>query len=187
MCVRDVRLLLVVLVGCLLAPAAAHGAAFAPERGEVFHSGSGGYDAGAIDDFAAQSGKHPAVFQYFVSWRSGASDVSFLKRLLQSSNRARSRAALAVSTKWTSPALVDTCPLGGWPDQLININSWSSACGCTCRSPPRSAWVAGRALRIRVGRGCRWSSAGACGCRRPRSTRRSRCAPRRACETAVSR
>ena len=104
--VRDARFLFVVLVVCLLAPAAAHGAAYAPERGEVFHSGTGGYDAGAIDDFTAQSRKHPAVFQYFVSWRSGASDVRFLKRLLESSDSARSRAALAVSTKDTglSPA-----------------------------------------------------------------------------------
>ncbi|HEV2723316.1 MAG TPA: hypothetical protein VGV10_01670 [Thermoleophilaceae bacterium] len=103
---RRARVLFALLFACLLAPAAAHGAAYAPARGEVFHSGIGGYHAGAIDDFTAQSGKHPAVFQYFVSWRSGASDVRFLERLLQTSDRARSRAALAVSTKGTglSPA-----------------------------------------------------------------------------------
>ena len=103
---RRARLLAVLLAGCLLLPAAADGAAYTPAPGQIFHSGVGGYDAGAIDDFTAQSGKHPAVFQYFVSWRSGASDVRFLERLLENSDRARSRVTLAVSTKGTglSPA-----------------------------------------------------------------------------------
>ena len=98
---RRARLLPVVLFACLLAPAGADGAAYTPASGQSFHSGVGGYHAGAIDDFTAQSGKHPAVFQYFVSWRSGASDVRFLERLLRNSDRARSRVALAVSTKGT--------------------------------------------------------------------------------------
>jgi hypothetical protein len=104
--VRRVRPLLVLLLLGLLAPVAAHGAAFAPDRGQVFHSGVGGYDAGAVGAFRAQSGKHPAVFQYFVSWRSAASDVRFLERLLANSDRARSRVTLSVSTKGTglSPA-----------------------------------------------------------------------------------
>ncbi|MDQ4048012.1 MAG: hypothetical protein M3131_01320 [Actinomycetota bacterium] len=98
---RRSLLLCLAVVGCLLVPGAAHGAAYAPPSGQVFHSGIGGYDAGAIDDFTAQSGKHPAIFQYFVSWRSGPSDVRFLERLLQSSDRSRSRVAFAVSTKGT--------------------------------------------------------------------------------------
>ena len=103
---RRARLLPVVLFACLLVPGGAHGAAYAPAPGEVFHSGVGGYHAGAIDDFTAQSGKHPAVFQYFVSWRSGPSDVRFIKRLLDNSDRAGSRTTLSVSTKGTglSPA-----------------------------------------------------------------------------------
>jgi hypothetical protein len=99
--VRRVQPLLVLLLLGLMLPAAAHGAAYTPERGQVFHSGVGGYDAGAIDAFTAQSGKHPAVFQYFVSWRSGRSDVRFLERLLDNSDRARSRVTLSVSTKDT--------------------------------------------------------------------------------------
>ena len=98
---RRARLLPVFVFACLLVPGAAHAAAYAPASGEIFHSGAGGYHAGAIDDFTTQSGKHPAVFQYFVSWRSGASDVRFLERLLRNSDRARSRVALAVSTKGT--------------------------------------------------------------------------------------
>ena len=101
-----VRPILVLVFLCLLAPAGAQGAAFTPDRGQVFHSGVGGYDAGAVDAFTVQSGKHPAVFQYFVSWRSGPSDVRFIKRLLDNSDRAGSRTTLSVSTKGTglSPA-----------------------------------------------------------------------------------
>ena len=98
---RRVRLLPVFVFACLLVPGVAHAAAYAPAPGQVFHSGAGGYHPGAIDDFTAQSGKHPAVFQYFVSWRSGASDVRFLERLLHNSDRAHSRVAFAVSTKGT--------------------------------------------------------------------------------------
>lgn len=91
---------------CLALPAAGHAAAYAPAPGQVFHSGIGGYGPGAVADFTVQSGKHPAVFQYFVSWRSARSDVGFLERLLAQSHAARSRVALAVSTKGTglSPA-----------------------------------------------------------------------------------
>ena len=98
---RRICLLALAVAACLAAPAAAHAAAYAPPPGKVFHSGNGGYDAGAIGDFTAQSGKHPAVFQYFVSWRSGGSDVRFIERLLRTSERERSRTALAVSTKGT--------------------------------------------------------------------------------------
>lgn len=98
---RSARILPLLLLACLIGPAGAHGAAYAPPPGQVFHSGIGGYHAGAVDDFTTQSGKHPAVFQYFVSWRSGASDVRFLERLLRQGDAARARVALAVSTKGT--------------------------------------------------------------------------------------
>lgn len=94
-------LLPLAIVASLLLPAAASGAAYAPPPGQVFHSGIGGYGEPAVADFTAQSGKHPAVFQYFVSWRSGRSDLRFVERLLDKSDRARSRVALAVSTKGT--------------------------------------------------------------------------------------
>ena len=98
---RLVRLLPLCLLACLTAPADARSAAFTPPPGQVFHSGIGGYHAGAIDEFAAQSGRHPAVFGYFVSWRSGPSDVRFIKRLLADGHRGRARVSLSVSTKGT--------------------------------------------------------------------------------------
>jgi hypothetical protein len=99
--VRIARPLLLALIGSLFLTAGAHAAAYSPEAGSVFHSGAGGYGAGAIEDFTAQSGKHPAVFQYFVSWRAGPRDVRWLRGLLERSGHARSRVAFAVSTKGT--------------------------------------------------------------------------------------
>ena len=109
------------LLACLAVAAPAHGAAYAPPPGQVFHSGIGGYGPGAVGDFATQSGKHPAVFQYFVSWKSGASDLRFIERLLEQSDRARSRAALAVSTKGTdlSPGAIAS---GAGDGFLLGLN-----------------------------------------------------------------
>jgi hypothetical protein len=96
------------LLVCLAAPATAAAEPYAPPTGKVFHSGIGGYGATAIADFARQSGKHPAVFQYFVSWRSAPADRRWMERLLRASDRARSRVTFAVSTKGTrlSPAAI---------------------------------------------------------------------------------
>jgi hypothetical protein len=91
------------LLACLAPalPAAAHAASYAPPPGSVFNSGIGGYDPGAPDAFGRQAGKHPAVYQYFVSWRAGRSDVHWLDGLLRSTERARSRTMFAISTKGT--------------------------------------------------------------------------------------
>lgn len=89
------------LLCCLVLPAAAGAAAYTPGPGKVFHSGAGGYGPDAIADFTAQSGKHPAVFQYFVSWNAGAADVRWMRGLLEQGDRARSRVAFSVSTKGT--------------------------------------------------------------------------------------
>jgi len=96
------RLLLATL--CLaagVAPTTAVGAPYLPPSGKVFHSGLGGYGPGAVGDFTTQSGKHPAVFQYFISWQSGEPDLNFFAGLLRKSGAAGSRAMLSVSTSGT--------------------------------------------------------------------------------------
>jgi hypothetical protein len=112
----------------ILAPAAGHAAAYAPEAGNVFHSGIGGYHAAAVADFTAQSGKHPAVFQYFVSWRAGGADVRWMQGLLEKSHRARARAALAVSTKDTGLSPRDIAR-GKGDDFLLAMNRLLAAHG----------------------------------------------------------
>lgn len=85
----------------LALPASADAARYTPPAGRVFNSGIGGYGPGAVDAFARQSGKHPAVFQYFIDWRAGRSDVHWLEGILRNTEDARSRVMLSVSTRGT--------------------------------------------------------------------------------------
>jgi len=102
-------LFLILVAACFAALTPTAGAAVhGPPPGKVFHSGLGGYGTGAVGEFARQSGKHPAVYQYFVSWKSGTRDLNFIRGLLANTRRAGSRTALAVTTNGTglSPAAI---------------------------------------------------------------------------------
>ena len=57
-----------VALALLAVPSAADAASFVPPAGKVYWGGQGGYSQAHIRDFAQQSGKHPAVFNYFISW-----------------------------------------------------------------------------------------------------------------------
>jgi hypothetical protein len=92
--------LLLALVALTL-PGSAHAASYAPPAGRVLNSGIGGYGPGAVDAFTRQAGKHPAAYQYFISWRARKPDVHWLEGLLDNTDDARSRAMFAVSTKGT--------------------------------------------------------------------------------------
>ena len=72
------RLLLAVCAALMIAPAAAHGAAFLPPGNKVFWGGIGGYEKSNIRDFKNQSGKHPAVYGFFVKMKAGRSDLHWL-------------------------------------------------------------------------------------------------------------
>ena len=73
------RLLALAALCCALTlPTAAHGEPYLPPPGKVFWGGQGGYSSYHIADFARQSGKHPAVFNYFISWRATSSDMHWL-------------------------------------------------------------------------------------------------------------
>jgi hypothetical protein len=96
------RSLLLTVVACLLAPSAAAASPYTPPAGKVFHSGIGGYGPGAAQAFGEQSGKRPAVYQYFVSWKSAERDLNFMERLLGYAGAAGSRTMFHVSTKDTS-------------------------------------------------------------------------------------
>ena len=62
----------------LLAPAARRRAAFLPPGNKVFWGGVGGYDERYIRDFDSQSGKHPAVYGYFINWKASMSALHWL-------------------------------------------------------------------------------------------------------------
>ncbi|HYN52206.1 MAG TPA: hypothetical protein VES62_14900 [Thermoleophilaceae bacterium] len=90
--------LFAVLVLACAAPAWAAAAPYTAPGNKVLWGGQGGYTAGNVADFERQSGKHPAVFNYFVDW--GTQD-GFAGRLLDDARRMGSSAMLSLSTKGT--------------------------------------------------------------------------------------
>jgi hypothetical protein len=115
-----VRRLLVLALLAVPAPAAAAAPYTAPGN-KVLWGGQGGYSAGHIRAFEQQSAKHPAVFNYFVSWRASSSNFHWLGFRLQDAEREGSRAMLSVSTEGTglSPAELAR---GGGDGFLIGLN-----------------------------------------------------------------
>src|SRR5688500_13809333 len=105
------HLIAVVAVLALVAPAATSSAApYTAPGNKVLWGGQGGYKPGSIGEFARQSGKHPAVFNYFIDWRG---DFNWLGLRLQDAERAKSRAMLSVSTEETGLSLRDLARGGG--------------------------------------------------------------------------
>jgi hypothetical protein len=101
---RELRRLLLAVIACLAflgIPGAAAAAPYTAPGGKVLWGGQGGYRAGNIADFERQSGKHPAIFNYFISWRASRSDMHWLSIRLDEATRMRSRAMLSVSTDGT--------------------------------------------------------------------------------------
>lgn len=79
-------------------PASAPAAPYTAPGNKVLWGGQGGYTAASIADFERQSGKHPAVFNYFIDW--GSKD-GFLGGRLDDAGRMGSRAMISLSTKGT--------------------------------------------------------------------------------------
>jgi HAMP domain-containing protein len=97
-----VRSLALAALCCALAlPPVSQGAPYLPPADDVFWGGQGGYTAGHIADFARQSGKHPAVFNYFISWRATSSALHWLSYRLADSTRMQARTLLSVSPEET--------------------------------------------------------------------------------------
>ena len=90
-------LLAALIIACAIVPQAAAAPYTAPGN-KVLWGGQGGYTAGNIADFERQSGKHPAVFNFFVDW--GARD-EWLGGRLEDARRMGSRAMLSLSTAGT--------------------------------------------------------------------------------------
>ena len=99
--VRVFAVLLISLCAVAAAPARADAAPFLPPSNKVFWGGQGGYSAGHIADFGRQSGKHPAIFNYFISWRASFSDMHWLGFRLDDATRQRARTLLSVSPTGT--------------------------------------------------------------------------------------
>jgi hypothetical protein len=108
-----------VIIGLALAlPASAAAEPYTAPGNKVLWGGQGGYTAGSIGEFARQSGKHPAVFNYFIDWRG---DFNWLGLRLGDAERAESRAMLSVSTEETGISLRDLAR-GGGDGFLVGLN-----------------------------------------------------------------
>lgn len=90
---------LVALSLVLAAPASA--GVFGPPAGKVLWGGQGGYGAGNVADFARQSGKKPATYQFFVTWSGASRDLGFIGGRLAVAQRMKTRAMFHLSTKGT--------------------------------------------------------------------------------------
>ena len=92
---------LTVALALLTAPATAGAVSFVPPAGKVYWGGQGGYSQAHIRDFAAQSGKHPAVFNYFISWRASESSFHWLSYRLADARAQGTAAMLSVAPEDT--------------------------------------------------------------------------------------
>ena len=99
-------------------PAAAAADPYTAPGNKVLWGGQGGYKPGAIGEFERQSGKHPAVFNYFIDWRG---DFNWLGLRLDDAERANSRAMLSVSTEETGISLRDLAR-GAGDGFLVGLN-----------------------------------------------------------------
>lgn len=85
----------------LVMPAVAGAASFLPPGDQVYWGGQGGYSQAHIRDFERQSGKHPAVFNYFISWRGSESSFHWLSFRLADARAQDAAAMLSVAPEDT--------------------------------------------------------------------------------------
>jgi hypothetical protein len=121
-------LALAAVCSALAVPCTARGEPHLPPAGKVFWGGQGGYSADIIADFALQSGLHPAVYNYFISWPATPPAMDWLSFRLADSTRMGARTLLSVSTADTglTPAALAR---GAGDDFLIQLSGLLAAHG----------------------------------------------------------
>ncbi len=110
------------LVALLLLPASVAAAPYTAPGNKVLWGGQGGYSAGHIRDFAQQSGKHPAVFNYFIEWKANDPTFHWLGFRLQEALDQGSRAMLSVETSGTGISNAELAN-GAGDTFLIRLNA----------------------------------------------------------------
>ena len=104
-----------------LVPAAAGATAYLPPAGKVYWGGQGGYSQASIMDFERQSGKHPAVFNYFISWNASDSAFHWLSFRLGDARAQKTAAMLSVAPEDTGLTPRDLAQ-GRGDDFLVGLN-----------------------------------------------------------------
>lgn len=103
-------LALITALAALALPAAASAAPYMAPGNKILWGGQGGYSAGDIAEFERQSGKHPAVFNYFISWNSAD---SWLGARIDDAANEGAAPMLSVSTEQTGLSPADLARGGG--------------------------------------------------------------------------
>jgi hypothetical protein len=118
---RLVPALAAALVVLALVPAAAGAAAYVAPGKKVYWGGQGGYSESDIRNFGVQSGKHPAVFNYFISWNASESSFHWLSFRLADARAQHTAAMLSISPEDTGLSPRDIAR-GRGDDFLIGLN-----------------------------------------------------------------
>lgn len=113
---------LVAVIALVALPAGAGAAAYLPPGNKVYWGGQGGYSAANIRDFQRQSGKHPAVFNYFISWRATDSALRWLSFRLADARAEETAAMLSVSPEDTGLSPRDLAQ-GQGDNFLVRLNT----------------------------------------------------------------
>jgi len=95
--VRSVLALVVALVALSMVPASASATSFTAPRGKILWGGQGGYGAPDIRNFTMQSGKHPALYNFFISWNASESAMHWLSFRFADAKAEKSAVMLSVS------------------------------------------------------------------------------------------
>ncbi len=88
----------------------------------MYWGGQGGYSQAHIMDFERQSGKHPAVFNYFISWNASDSAFHWLSFRLADARAQHTAAMLSVAPEDTGLTPRDLAQ-GGGDDFLVGLNN----------------------------------------------------------------
>ena len=118
---RPLAALLSAAVALALVPSVAGAAAYVPRGNKVLWGGQGGYSQAHIRDFARQSGRHPAVFNYFISWRATQSSFHWLSFRLADARAQNTAAMLSVAPEDTGLTPRDLAR-GGGDAFLVGLN-----------------------------------------------------------------
>jgi hypothetical protein len=98
---RLVIALVLAMAALATMPAGASAAAYTAPHGKVLWGGQGGYSRGDIQDFARQSGLHPALYNYFVSWNGSDSALHWLSFRFADAKAEDSAVMLSISPEET--------------------------------------------------------------------------------------
>jgi hypothetical protein len=98
---RALALVTFALLALAFSAAEAGATSFVALKGKILWGGQGGYSRDDIQDFAKQSGRKPAVYNYFISWNSSDSAFHWLSFRLADAKAEDAAALLSVSPEET--------------------------------------------------------------------------------------